>query len=106
VLFLMAAFVLVYVYVPQGRRLWRPAITGAATATVLFLVAEGGFTLMIDRIWDTLGLVYGPLALAALLLTWAWYVSLITLIGGGVSSHVKVMIIEKTDMQGAHEQHV
>lgn len=100
VVLLFTIFVLVYAFVPRGKRLWRAVLTGAALATLLFVFAQIVFSLLVDSIWANLSLIYGPLALAALLLTWSWYVSLVTLIGAGFASHVKVMILER---QGAAE---
>lgn len=103
---LLAVFTLVYAYVPRGERLWRPAFTGAAVATMLFLMAQGVYAVVIDPLWSSLNLVYGPLAIAALLLSWGWYVALITLAGGALASHTKVMILENKSGQLAEQQHV
>jgi uncharacterized BrkB/YihY/UPF0761 family membrane protein len=81
-------------------------LTGAVVATVLFLAAQGAYALLIDRIVETFRVIYGPLAFAALLMSWAWYASLITLAGGALASHVKVMILEEADATGACRQHV
>lgn len=89
---LLGAFFLVYTVVPRGDRLISAAFAGAALATVLFLLARGAFLLVIDRLWSNLTVVYGPMAIAALLLLWAWYVGLIILIGGSFASHVKTMV--------------
>lgn len=103
---LIVLFALVYAFVPRGDRLWPAVLTGAVAATLLFLVAQGAFALLIERILGSLRLIYGPLAFAALLLSWAWYVALITLAGGALASHVKVMILEEDDARGASRQHV
>lgn len=104
-LLLVTVFALVYAFVPRGDRLWRAVLTGAGVATMLFLLAQGVFTALIDVIWPNLNLLYGPLATAALLLLWAWYVALITLIGGGLASHIKVMILEHGDTSAASRAH-
>lgn len=103
---IMAIFVLVYAFVPYGKRLWRAVLVGAGMSTALFLIAEGVFNLFADRIWNTMGLLYGPLALAAILLSWLWYVAVITLVGGGFASHIKVMVLEQRSADRAHQQHV
>jgi len=105
IVLVMTIFVLVYAFVPQGERLWRPVFTGAALATLLFLSAQFVFSLLVDTIWTNLSLIYGPLALAALLLTWCWYVALITLVGAGFASHIKVMIIQESGNRTASEEH-
>ncbi len=106
VLMLLAIFTLIYGYVPRGERLWRAVAIGAAVATALFLLAQGVFAVLIDVIWENLSLIYGPLAYAVLLLTWSWYVALVTLIGGAVASHVKVMVIEHHSAAEAGREHV
>jgi len=103
---LLVIFTLVYAFVPRGERLWRAVFIGAAVATGLFLLAQGVFALLNDLIWNNLSLVYGPLATAALLLSWAWYVALITLAGGALASHIKVMILEDDSARQAGQRHV
>lgn len=102
---LLTIFTMVYAFVPRGDRLWRAVLTGAGLATGLYLVAQFAFSLLVDTIWTNLSLIYGPLALAALLLTWCWYVALITLVGAGFASHVKGMIIEERSTAQTHAQH-
>lgn len=103
---LFVLFGSVYAFVPRGDRRWPAVIIGAAAATCLFLVAQGAFALLLDRLLENLRLIYGPLAFAVLLLSWAWYVALITLAGGALASHVKVMILEDDDAEEASRQHV
>ena len=50
--------------------------------------------------------LYAPLASAALLLVWAWYVAMITLLGGAAASHAKVMVIEGHSEREAERRHV
>jgi membrane protein len=104
-LLLFLIFTAVYAFVPQGERLWRAAIVGATLATFLYMAAQFVFSQFVDSIWTNLSLVYGPLALAALLLTWSWYVALITLVGAGFASHVKAMIIQQDDSDTVSQQH-
>lgn len=105
IVLLLSAFYLVYAVVPRGRRHHRAALTGAAAATALFLLAQLIFGAAIDQLWRTLSLVYGPIAIATLLLLWAWYVALITLGGGGLASHVKVMLHEGARPEEAARRH-
>jgi uncharacterized BrkB/YihY/UPF0761 family membrane protein len=106
VLILLGIFTLVYAVVPRGERLWRAVFVGAGAATAFFLIAEALFGVVSHHIWDSLSLVYGPLALAALLLSWVWYVALITLVCGSLASHVKVMILEHASASQAGQRHV
>lgn len=104
-IFLFALFVLVFSAVPKGERRWRAVAVGALASTAGFLVAQGAFHLLLDGVWQNLTLAYGQIALAALLMTWAWIVALITLAGGGLASHVKVMLIEEAGAGEASARH-
>lgn len=106
VLVVLATFAAVFTVVPRGRRGWQAVLVGAVAATGLFLLARLGFGLALDLLWENLRLVYGPLAAAALLLLWAWYVALITLVGGSLASHVKTMLLEGADPVAAERRHV
>lgn len=103
---LLAILVIIYAYVPAGRRPWRAVLLGAVVAALLFYVAQGIFLATLDWISESMHLLYGPLAPAALLLVWAWYVALITLVGGALASHAKVMVIEGHDAAEAERRHV
>ncbi|MDP9366178.1 MAG: YihY/virulence factor BrkB family protein [Chloroflexota bacterium] len=103
--FLVATFFLVYYFVPRGQRDARAALAGAVAAALLFLVARGVFLLSVDRLWSSVSLVYGPLAVGAVLLLWAWYAALITLFGGSLASHVKVMLVEGRSAAEAGRRH-
>lgn len=105
-LVLIAILLTIYAFVPSGRRRWRAVAVGAALAALLFYVAQGVFLLALDLISETLRVLYGPLASAALLLVWAWYVALITLVGGAAASHTKVMLIEGQSSREAERRHV
>ncbi len=102
---LLATFFLVYYFVPRGERDARAALAGAAAATLLFLLARAAFLLAIDRLWDSVSLVYGPLAVGAVLLLWAWYAAMITLFGGSLASHAKVMLVEGRSAAEAGRRH-
>ena len=105
-LLLVAAFYALYTVVPYGQRHRRSALAGAITATALFLIVRAGFLAILDRLWESVTLIYGPLALAALLLTWAWVVALIVLVGGSLASHINVMLVEGSSAQDAERRHV
>ena len=49
-----------------------------------------------------LGCGYGPLAVATVLLTWAWYVGMIVLFGASLASHAKVMRLEGQSLSLIH----
>lgn len=105
-LLLFALFALVFAAVPKGERRWRAVAVGALASTAAFLVAQGLFRLVLDGVWQNMTLAYGQIALAALLMTWAWIVALITLAGGGLASHVKVLLIEDAGTRESTERHL
>ncbi len=105
-LLLVVAFYALYTVVPHGERNRRAALIGAVVATVLVLVARVIFLAILHQLWASFLLLYGPLALAALLLTWGWTLGLIILFGGSLASHVKVMVIEGRSAQEAERRHV
>ena len=105
-LLLVTAFYALYTVVPYGLRHRPSALAGAITATGLFLAVRAGFLAILDRLWESVTLIYGPLALAALLLTWAWVVAVIMLFGGSLASHINVMLIEGSSAQDAERLHV
>ena len=105
-LLLVAAFYALYTVVPYGERHRRSALVGAITTTALFLLVRVGFLATLDRWWESVALMYGPLAIAALLLTWAWVVALIVLFGGSLASHINVMLVEGSSAQEAEQRHV
>ncbi len=105
-LLLVAAFYALYTVVPYGQRHRRSALAGALTAIALFLLVRAGILVMLDRFWESMTLIYGPLALAALLLSWAWVVGLIVLVGGSLASHITVMLVEGSSAEDAERRHV
>jgi membrane protein len=105
-LLLVGAFFALYTVVPHGERDARAALTGALAATILVLVIRAIFLGILDRLWASFSLIYGPLALAALLLTWSWILGLIILFGGSLASHVKVMVVEGRSAAEAEQRHV
>jgi membrane protein len=103
---LVIAFFALYTVVPHGERNARAALIGAIAATVLVLIVRAIFVAVLDRLWASFELIYGPLTLAALLLTWGWFLGLIILFGGSLASHVKVMVIEGRSPSEAERRHV
>ena len=105
-LLLVVAFFALYTVVPHGERNARAALIGAIAATVLVLVLRAVFAVVVNQLWASFALIYGPLTLAALLLTWGWFLGLIILFGGSLASHVKVMVIEGRSPAEAERRHV
>lgn len=106
VILLLLGFTVLYSVVPLGKRGRRATLIGAGVATLLFLIARTVFLAFLDLIWASVSLIYGPLAVATLLLLWGWYVSLVALFGGSLASHVKVMLDEGATAEEAQRRHV
>ena len=105
-LLIFAAFTLVYAVVPLGKRRWRAVLAAAAAVTILFLATRATFTAIVGLLWESLSTLYGPLATAAFLLTWVYWVALIVLFGASLSSHIKVMHLEGASVQETEQRHV
>lgn len=105
-LLLLATFYLIYAIIPRGDRVRKAALIGAVAATLLFLLARVVFLFFTGRLWANFNLIYGPLAVAAMLMLWAWYVALITLFGASLASHAKTMLIEGQTAAEAAREHV
>ena len=105
-LLLLGAFFVIYRFVPRGERSARAAVVGAVAAMAVFLAAHEVFLTIVPWVARTYGAIYGSLAPALLLMLWFWVVALITLGGGSLASHVKVMQIEGRSAAEAEESHV
>ena len=75
-------FLLVYRYVPERPVLWRYAIVGAVSASIIFEAASYVFALFFSYIAPQ-RLVYGPLASVLIILIWLFF-SALTLVSGAV----------------------
>lgn len=103
---LLLAFFLVYRYVPHGHRHTQSALIAAVVATGLFLVARPLFHEYVQR-FSQYNLVYGSLAIVIILMVWAWIVAFITLFGGELASHLRMMVFEKQapeQVEGHHKE--
>lgn len=105
-LVLFAAFFALYAVVPHGERNYRAVAIGATAATCLALLLRVGVMVLSGQLWSSYTLMYGPLALAALMLTWSWVFGLIVLFGASLASHAKVMVFEGRSAEEAESRHV
>jgi YihY family inner membrane protein len=105
-LLLVIAFAALYAVVPRGDRRWQAVLAGAVAAAALYLAARTLFLALGDVLWGSFAVIYGPLAVAAVFLAWAWVVGMIVLFGASLASHVKVMILEGHGSQEAERKHV
>lgn len=90
---LILAFYLLYRYVPRGNQEWKSSLSGAVVATTLFLLVRLLFGIYIER-FANYNVIYGSLAIAVILLVWAWVMSFIILAGGELASKIQKIMVE------------
>jgi len=93
VLLLLMAFFLIYRFVPRKRLNWKSIAVGASVATALFLAARPLFYGYVENLANY-NLMYGGIAIAVVLLAWAWVAAFITILGGEMASHFQAMVLE------------
>ena len=83
-----AIFTLVYMFVPNTRVRWRPALIGGVTAGILWAAVGTIFTAFV--VYSTrLTIVYAGLAIIVAMLLWTYFGWLILLIGAQLSFYVQ-----------------
>lgn len=83
-----AIFTAVYMFVPNTRVKWRPALIGGITAGILWAVVGHLFTAMVVHT-TRLSVVYAGFALIVAALLWTYFGWLILLIGAQLSFYVQ-----------------
>lgn len=101
---LVLAFFLTYRYVPRRNVSHRAALTGAITATVLFVAARPLFLSYLNRFGEY-NLIYGSLTFLIILVLWAWLVAIILLLGGHVAAHTQKVLIEGQPADEVERRH-
>jgi membrane protein len=94
VLLLLTAFFLIYRFVPRKRLDWKSIAVGAVVATSLFVAARPLFYGYVENLANY-NLMYGGIAIAVVLLAWAWVTAFITILGGESASHFQSMVLER-----------
>jgi membrane protein len=102
---LLVTFYLIYRYVPRRRVNWKAAVSGTLVALVLFIIARPLFLNYIFN-FANFGVIYGSLAVAIIIILWAWIVSVILLLGGEVVSHIQEMMIEGKPREAVEESNL
>ena len=75
-------FVFLYRSIPGQRFSFREVRTGAALATVAWIVFSALFSLYVGRMWDLT--LYGSMAAMAITMLWLFYCQYIVLVGAGL----------------------
>lgn len=76
---LVAALLLLFKTVPRGAASWSSALTGAVAGAVMLRIAQAGFTAYLATVANFKS-AYGPIAGAAIVMTWALVASAIILL--------------------------
>jgi membrane protein len=101
---LFLAFYLIYRFVPRRRSDDRALVCGAAVATVLLLVVSAIFGYFIGQS-GTYNLLYGPLAVVAIIIVWVGIAAQIMVLGGEIVSHVQEIAIEGRSAEEVGRRH-
>jgi membrane protein len=105
IVLLLIAFYLIYQFVPRRDIHWKAAIIGAVVATILFAIAQPIFTSYLDEFAE-FHVIYGSIAIAVILIVWAWLIACILLIGGELVSHIQMMWIEGKSAKEVERRHM
>lgn len=87
-LVLLAAFTMLYKFVPDCKVKWKHSISGAIIAVCLFEIAKVCFTLYLSY-FPGYEILYGALAAIPLLLIWIYLTWLIVLIGAEITHYME-----------------
>jgi len=93
VLLMLAAFYLIYRFVPRKRLNWKSIALGTVVATSLLVAARPLFYGYVQNLANY-NLMYGGIAIAVVLLVWGWVAAFITILSGEMASHFQTMVLE------------
>jgi membrane protein len=83
-LFIYLMFVLIYRYLPLRHTPWRISLVAAAFTSVVWELLKGGFAWYVSTVADY-RTTYGTLSTLILLVFWAYYSSVVFVLGGQVA---------------------
>ena len=101
---MLAAFFLLYRFVPHEHTDWRAALPSALVATTIYAIARPLFFHYINQFGQQ-NIIYGSMAIAVILMLWAWIVALITLFGGELTAHIQRIMIEGQNPLSLRQEH-
>jgi membrane protein len=93
VLLVLAAFFLIYRFVPRKRLDWKSIAVGTVVATTLIVAARPLFYQYVQY-FASYNLMYGGIAIVVVLLVWGWVAAFIAILGGEFASHFQTMVLE------------
>jgi membrane protein len=102
---LLVSLLFMYRFVPRRKVNWKAALIGAVVATLAFTIARPLFWYYVQD-FAAYELVYGPIAVVAVLIFWGWLVSLIVLYGGELVGHIEDMIFEGKTAEEVGRRHL
>jgi membrane protein len=90
------ALAILYRYAPdRDNPTFSWVSVGAATATVIWLIASLGFSLYVDN-FGSYGETYGALAGVAVMLLWLWITAFVVLLGAEINAEAEQQTIKDT----------
>ena len=101
---LLGGFFCLYKFVPRHRCNWQSALIGAAVATAGCVGAKPVFLVYIGKL-ASYSAVYGWLTFGVVLMIWAQILSVITLYGGELASHVQMMVYDGLSGEEVSRRH-
>lgn len=101
---LFSTFFLLYRFVPRGKSDRDSAAVGAATATLLFIIGNLIFQSYVER-FGQFNVIYGSLAILAIVMVWIYIACLITLFGAEVASHTQEMVYQGRSAEEVGRRH-
>ena len=103
-LLLLGGFFCLYKFVPRHRCNWQSALIGAGVATAGCVGAKPVFLVYIGKL-TSYSAIYGWLTFGIVLMIWAQILSVITLYGGELASHVQMMVYEGLSGEEVSRRH-
>ena len=103
-LLLLGGFFCLYKFVPRHRCNWQSSFVAALAATTLCVGAKPLFTFYVSRL-ASYSQVYGWLTIGIVFMIWAQVLSVITLYGGELGSHIQMMVYDGLSGQEVGRRH-
>ena len=103
-LLLLGGFFCLYKFVPRRLCNWQSSAVSALVATTLCVAAKPLFTVYVSRL-ASYSQIYGWLTIGIVFMIWAQILSIITLYGGELASHIQMMVYDGLSGQEVGRRH-